>query len=214
MKSSKSNTLTIIGAGVLGQHIAHYALQTNTFTSISFIDDTCPPNTLTEYGRVIGSIEQISQLIDLGAIKNLAIGIGYKHFELRTTIFEKYIKKIHFPNITHPKAYIDKSVSIGSGNVILPGCIIDKNTEIFNNVFLNPGCIIAHDCSLQSHSFFGPGVKTSGFVQIGESCFLGTGTTIIDNLSITRNTTIGAGSVITKNINLPGIYKGVPAKMK
>lgn len=97
MKSSKSNTLTIIGAGVLGQHIAHYALQTNTFTSISFIDDTCPPNTLTEYGRVIGSIEQISQLIDLGAIKNLAIGIGYKHFELRTTIFEKYIKKNSFP---------------------------------------------------------------------------------------------------------------------
>lgn len=206
------NTLAIIGAGVLGQHIAHYASLSGKFSNIVFFDDVMDIDHGNHYGKVIGNISDIKKYIKGDKIHNLVIGIGYKHMEMRRELYNQFFSLISFPNIIHTSCYVDKSVIIGNGSVLLPGCIIDKDCVIGNNIFFNPGCIIAHDNRIQDHTFFGPGVKTSGFVSIGSCCFFGTGTNMVDNINIRDYVNTGAGTLITKSINKPGIYKGVPGK--
>lgn len=207
------NVLAIIGAGALGQHIAHYALLTDKFSKIVFVDDTIKVGTYS-FGDVLGNISEIDKLIKIDEIQNLLIGIGYKHMQKRKTLFNQFSISISFPNIIHPTCYIDKSTLMGYGNILLPGCIIDKGCTIGNNIFFNPGTIIAHDCSIQDHAFFGAGVSISSFVRTGSCCFFGTGTNTVDNITIGDNIRTGAGALITKNIYEPGTYIGIPVRKK
>lgn len=209
----KKQILGIIGAGVLGQHIAHYAKISNNFDEIIFFDDSEPVGRETLYGVVVSNTKSINEFIKSKRIQHLLIGIGYNHIDARETFFNAFSSEINFPNIIHPSCYIDSTTVLGDGNIILPGCIIDKGSRLGNNIFFNPGCIIAHDNIIEAHSFFGPGVKTSGFVKIGQKCFLGTNTTIIDNKEITDNTKTGAATLITKSIINPGLYIGCPARL-
>ena len=206
------NTLAIIGAGILGQHIAHYANVSCKFTEFVFFDDMEEIGSENNFGEVVGKISDINKFIKADKIHHLLIGIGYKHMELRKNLYNQFVSLINFPNIIHKSCYIDKTTLIGNGNVILPGCVIDKGSLIGNNIFFNPGCIISHDNKINDHVFFGPGVKTSGFVRIGSCCFFGTGTITIDNITIKDFINTGAGTLITKSLNEPGIYKGIPAR--
>ncbi len=207
------NDLHIIGAGALGQHIAHYAKISNKFASIYFFDDYIPSGTKNQYGSTVGKINQVKNFISQGLVFNLLIGIGYKHMSFRNKLFVELMDKVAFPNIIHDSCYIDNTVNLGVGNIILPGCVIDYRTEIGNNIFLNPGCIIAHDNKINDNSFFGPGVKTSGYVTIGKNCFIGTGTTTVDNISLCDNIYTGAGTIIIDNLIEPGLYVGAPSKL-
>ncbi len=208
----KKGTLGIIGAGDLGQHIAHYAKVINQFDEIVFFDDSQKTGSRTPLGIIAGKTSQIELFIKVQKIQYLLIGIGYKHMDTRASFFKKFSALIPFPNLIHPTVCMDVSTQIGNGNIILPGCIIDKGCSIGNNIFFNPGCVIAHDNSIKDHSFFGPAIKTSGFVSIGEKCFIGTGTTTVDNISIGDNISTGAGTLITKNIDVAGSYMGTPAR--
>jgi sugar O-acyltransferase (sialic acid O-acetyltransferase NeuD family) len=206
------NILGIIGAGVLGQHIAHYAKLSGQFSSIVFFDDIMMIGSENKFGTIEGKISNIDVCIEKGNIQNLLIGIGYKHMELRENLFRQFAQSVNFPNLIYKSCYIDDSSAIGYGNVFLPGCIIDKGCTIGNNNFFNPGCIIAHDNIIHDHSYFGPAVITSSFINIGSCCFFGTGTKMVDHIVISDYITTGAGTLITKNINERGIYKGIPGK--
>jgi sugar O-acyltransferase (sialic acid O-acetyltransferase NeuD family) len=207
------NVLAIIGAGVMGQHIAHYAKLSSKFTNIVFFDDSIRSGSENYYGRVIGKIPDIDKNIKTDEIQNLLIGIGYKHLKIRKKLYDQFGSLINFPNIIHSTCYIDESVLMGLGNVILPGCIIDRGCVIGNNLFFNPGCILAHDNIIGDHSFFAPGIKISGFVRIGSCCFFGTGTNLVDNIIIGNNIRTGAGTLITKSVTEPGTYKGIPGRL-
>lgn len=207
-----NDVLGIIGAGVLGQHIAHYAILTGNFSKIVFYDDTLIVGENTNNGVVAGSLNDINIHIANNTINFLLIGIGYNHMKIRESQYVKYNEHIEFPNIIHNSCYIDSNVEIGKGNILLPGCIVDKGTIIGNNNFFNPGVVIAHDNKIGNHNFFAPAVKNSGFVNIANKCFIGTGATIIDNINISDSIKVGAGAVVTKNINKSGLYYGVPAR--
>jgi sugar O-acyltransferase (sialic acid O-acetyltransferase NeuD family) len=205
------NVLAIIGAGALGQHIAHYAQLTDKFSRIVFVDDTLNVGSYS-FGDVLGKLSEIDKLINADVFQNLLIGIGYNHMQKRKELFNKLNSSISFPNIIHSTCYIDKSTLMGIGNILLPGCIIDKGCTIGNNIFFNPGTIIAHDSNIMDHAFFGAGVNISGFVRTGSCCFFGTGTSTIENITIGDNVRTGASALITKNISEPGTYIGIPAR--
>jgi len=205
------NVLAIIGAGDLGQHIAHYARLTEDFTAIVFVDDIMSAGS-HNFGEVLGGLSQIKKLIRTNEIQNLLIGIGYKHMQKRKELYEMYKSSLRIPNIIHPSCYVDSSAIIGKGNILLPGCIIDKGCKIGNNIFFNPGTIIAHDCEIQDNAFFGAGVNISSFVRTGSCCFFGTGTSTVNGITIGDNINTGAGTIVTANINEPGTYVGIPAR--
>jgi UDP-3-O-[3-hydroxymyristoyl] glucosamine N-acyltransferase len=82
------------------------------------------------------------------------------------------------------------------------------------NSILNVGCIIAHHSILGPSCFLSPAVKIAGFVKVAASSTLGIGTVVIDNISICSGVRTGAGSVVIDDITEPGLYVGIPAKLK
>jgi len=199
--------VAIIGAGVLGQHIAHM-----DFRLVGFYDDYQERGTIIIDVPILGSIETISSDYKAQKFEQLLIGIGYNHLHVRQQLFDRFSGDIPFATYMHPSSYIDCTATIGEGVMVLPGCVFDKNVQIGNNVFFNIGCLIAHDSIIKSNNFFAPGVKIAGFVTVGNRCFLGIDTTIINNVHLGDDIQTGGGTVVTSDISTPGLYVGTPAK--
>lgn len=205
--------LVIIGAGDLGQQIAHFVTTDNQFEVVGYVDDWRIKGDVVNGVPVLGCIDDMQSLYDRGIFDETIVGVGYKHFMIRKSLFERFKNTVPFATFVHSSCYVDPAAEIGNGVVIYPRCIIDANTHILDNVLINYGAGIGHDSILESHSFFAPMVHIAGLVHIGEMCMIGIGTTVIDHVSVTNSTTIGGGAVVVKNIDAPnGVYVGNPAR--
>ncbi|GGC11835.1 acetyltransferase [Dyadobacter sediminis] len=113
-----------------------------------------------------------------------------------------------FVSLIHPSALIDKTVTIGTGTVIVHGSIIQANSRIGNHVIVNTGATIDHDCEIADYVHIAPGAVLCGKVCIGESSLIGAGSCIAPNLVIGKNCIIGAGSIVTVNIPDSAVVRG------
>ncbi|MFD1601630.1 acetyltransferase [Flavobacterium artemisiae] len=204
-------TLGIIGAGDLGQQIAHYALYDRHYEKVVFFDDFSTAELINDI-PLIGKTNDVEKAFNDNIFDELLIAVGYKHLSIKKELFEKFEKKIPLGKIIHSTVTVDPSARIENGAVIYPGCIIDAHVIIKENAVLNIACAIAHDTIIGRHSFLSPRVAVAGFTTIGERCFLGINSTIIDNLKINDTVQIGAGSVVIKSIEKGGLYAGNPAR--
>lgn len=205
--------LAIVGAGDLGLQLAHHARQTGSFSVSGFFDDTAMQGAFGG-SQVLGSLKDIEAVFQTGAFEQLLIGIGYKHLEFRHALYSRLSQNIPFATLIHPSSIIDPTCSIGPGSVIYPGCILDMNTVIEENVLLNVDCVVAHDSRIGAGCFLSPSVKVAGFVDIAHLTTLGIGTIVIDNLKIGSHIRTGAGAVVVDDIMAPGLYVGMPAKLR
>ncbi|MGM9809355.1 MAG: NeuD/PglB/VioB family sugar acetyltransferase [Paludibacteraceae bacterium] len=202
--------IAIIGAGELGQQIAHLGLK-NNYHVVGFFDDVCTSNKvmgLPVYGT-LNEIDAFAHTFD-----KLMIGIGYKHFDARKQLYLSLSTKYSFATIIDKSAHVDTTASIGEGCIIYPNVTIDKEVVIGCNVLLNLSCNICHNTYIGAHTYISPAVNIAGFVQIGECNFIGIGSTIIDNITISSNVVIGANSLVIKNLNanVGGVFAGVPIR--
>lgn len=201
--------LAIIGSRDLGQQIAYHATL-NGFEVVGYFDDF--NKTSKDSYPILGKVNEIQSTYSKDSFDLLFIGIGYKHMQVRTDLFNQFYNTIPFANIIHKSTIIDPTVSIGEGNIIYPGVTIDSNSKLENNILINIGSTIAHDTTIKSHSFLSPRVALAGFITINEQCIIGINATIIDNIEIIRETQIGGGSVVIKNISEKGVYVGNPVR--
>ena len=202
--------LAIIGAGHLGQQIAHLAISDNHYRDVVFFDDYEKSKKVNNH-RLIGKLNEIEVAYQEGQFHELIIGIGYKHMDVRQRIFDAY-KSIPFGQIVHSSSWIDPTANIGGGVIIYPSCTIDAHVVIKENVLLNISTTVAHDSVLHSHSFISPKVALAGFVTIGPKCIIGINSTVIDNITISESVQLGGGTVVIDNINEKGLYVGNPAR--
>lgn len=202
-------TLAIIGAGHLGQQIAHYAIADNHYQHVVFFDDISTQTEVCGF-PVLGTCEKIEKEFQKRSFDELIIGIGYKHLEVRKLLYEKHCKYIPFGKIIHSSCWVDSTAIIQQGCVIYPSCTIDANAMIAENTVLNLACTIAHDTTIGKHCFVSPRAAIAGYVKVDEMCVVGINATLIDNISISTGTQIGAGTVVIKTIQEPGLYVGNP----
>jgi sugar O-acyltransferase (sialic acid O-acetyltransferase NeuD family) len=203
--------LAIIGSGDLGTLIAFHARQ-QQYTIAGFFNDFRQAGELVDGSLILGGIDQVQDCFNKGVFDELMIGIGYKHFEIRKRLFQRFYGQVPFATIIHKDVSIAVSCTIGTGCFILPGCILDNNVRIGDNVLINVGSTIAHDSVVENHSFLSPRVAVAGFVHIGECCNLGINATIIDNITIADNVQVGGGAVVIKNLTESGVYVGNPVR--
>lgn len=204
--------LAIIGAGDLGQQIAHHVITDNQYEVVGFIDDYRDAGTTVGDIQVLGKIDDVVDLFRTGKFDCVLIAIGYKHMYFRATLFEKFRKVVPFATFVHSACIVDKTALIKEGTVLFPGCIIDQHVTIGENVLLNIGNCIAHDTQIGAHSFLSPCVTIAGFVKIGMCNIIGINTTIIDNIKTEASVQIGGGGVVIKSIDTPGLYVGNPVR--
>ncbi|GAB2975149.1 acetyltransferase [Mucilaginibacter puniceus] len=203
--------LGIIGAGDLGQQIAHYAIADGHYTEVVFFDDFTKSIKINGH-EVIGKLSAINGAYADKQFDELIIAIGYKHLKIRKELYQQFAGTIAFGKIVHSSSWVDYSATIEDGCVIYPRCAIDAKSTIKANTILNIGCTIAHDTVIGSHCFLSPRVAIAGFVNVEEQCIIGINSTIIDNINIKQNTQIGGGAVVIKTIESSGLYAGNPAK--
>lgn len=82
------------------------------------------------------------------------------------------------------------------------------------NVPFNKQESIDHDCSIGDFVHISPGVSIGGTTKIGSGTRIGIGASVKNNIHILENVVLGAGACVVSNIKKPGIYIGVPAKLK
>lgn len=203
------NRLAIVGAGALGQQIAKLA-SNNGWNVIGFFDDFQKINTLKNGIKILGGVKGVENQRFM--FDEIALAIGYKHFQERQRIFQIFENKYSMATIIDKSAIISPSSIIETGCVIMPGVIIGDNTHIKRNVFINIGSTIAHDSVVGAHSFIAPSVAVAGFTTIGERSFIGINSTIIDNLTLCDDVKIGGGTVVIKDISTKGLWVGNPAR--
>lgn len=206
--------IAIAGAGDLGQLLARHIRTCVPGTVAGFFDDTRTAGTSVLDAPLLGRMEDIEASRRRGDFDELLIGVGYRHFDFRKSLYERLAGSVPFATFVHPSAWVDPTATIAPGTAILPGSVIDAGVTLEANVLINVGTIVAHDSTVGAHSFLAPGVRVAGFVLIGECTFLGIGTTVIDGLVLCPRTQTGAGAVIVKSTDEPGLYLGVPAKRR
>ena len=204
--------IAIIGAGDLGQHIAHYINNSQDYQLVGFFDDFQEKGINKAGLKVLGKTTDIEIVYKKGEFDEVLVGIGYNYMTFRKEVFDKLSGTIPFATYIHPASYIDQSAEIGEGSFILPGCVIDKKVHIGKNVFLNIHSAIAHDSIIGSNSILAPSVAIAGFSEVGESCFLGISTTISDHITICNHVKTGAGTTIIDHIHESGLYICTPSR--
>ena len=204
-------TLGIIGSGVLGLQMAHYAITDKHYDKVVFIDDFATEKEKNGYA-IIGNTNEVEKLHKEGSFDELIIGIGYNHLNIRKELYKRFSNIIPFGKIIHSTCWLDSTAIIKDGCFLYPNSTIDYKSIIMENTIIANDCTIAHDVHIGSHSFFSARIAVAGFVVIEEQCFLGINSTIIDNIKIIANTQTGAGTIVIKNIEKPGLYVGNPVK--
>ena len=206
--------IAIIGAGDLGQSIAHYG-KNNDYIISGFYDDFQQLERVCGI-PVIGKLNDIVNDYNAGRFDALLCGIGYRHFSFRERIYSKFRleHRIPFATIIDNSSHVDSTAVIGEGTIIFPGVHIDKGVVIKENVLINVCATISHDSTIEAHSFISPRVAMAGFSTIGKRCMVGINSTVIDNISICDDVRIGGGSLVIRNIDKSGLYVGSPAKWK
>ncbi|MTE27381.1 acetyltransferase [Winogradskyella ouciana] len=206
------NTLGIIGAGDLGQQIAHYAISDGHYEHIVFFDDFISKDTIVKKYKVIGNINDVLNSYKSNVFDKAIIAVGYKHLKFREKVFENLAEHIEFATIVHSSTYVDQSSKIGKGVFIYPNCVIDSNVVIKNDVVINISTSICHDSIINDHTFLSPCIIISGFCNIGKRCNLGVGTTVIDSININDDIQTGGATVVVNNLSKKGLYFGNPAR--
>ena len=148
-------------------------------------------------------------------IKNAVVGLGQiKSSSIRRKIVG-LAKNIgyKFPSVVSPDSIVNENVVIGEGTVVMDGVVINSESIIGDFSIINTNSSIDHDCKIGSFVHIAPGVTLSGEVEIGDNVLIGTGANVIQGISICSDSLISAGSSVQNSITVPGIYRGLPAKL-
>ena len=130
------------------------------------------------------------------------IGIGYKGMnEIRKKKYEEFIKKGYRPyNLIHRNAFVDPSVKMGGGNIILAHVTVDYNVEFGDGNIIEIGSSIAHECIIGNYNYISPNVVLGGKVCIRDCCFLGLNSTIRSAITLHDKVLVGAGAYINESV--------------
>lgn len=167
--------IAIIGAGGFGRETACCLRAINgespSWNLIGFFDDGVAAGTENEYGRVLGTVE------DLNAWKeplSVVIAIASpRALERISGLLDNPL--LDFPNIIAPdvKFYDRGRVAMGKGNVISFGHIFSCHVDMGDFNLFSCGSLIGHDVTLGNWNVVANGCKVSGGVTLGNANFLG-----------------------------------------
>ena len=194
----------VVGCGGHGKVVIR-ALQCLGDTVVRIYDDDS-----TKWGTalldipILGPTERIHEFESLPTI--IAVGDN----QARKRLAEKL--NADWLTVVHPEAFVDSTVVLGRGVVVLPGAVIQVDSQIGNHVIVNSSASIDHDCVIQDYVHVAPGVNLAGRVNVDEGAFLGAGCTVIPGISIGAWAKIGSGAAVIRHIHAFAVAVGVPAK--
>lgn len=210
MKDVTSNleyySTIILGSGGAGRTAASIAELAGK-SPIAFLEDSRKSKLVNGF-PVAGMIKDRFRFQDSKYI----IAFGTRYMRERVVLFETMQDEgFVFANAIFPHAFIDRSASLGVGNVIAVGCKILPNANIANNCFICVTSSIDHDCEVQSGVYLAPGATLCGGAIIEEGAFIGANATILPEVRVGKYAVVGAGAVVAHDVTPSSLVVGVPA---
>ncbi|MEM6365863.1 MAG: acetyltransferase [Planctomycetota bacterium] len=109
-------------------------------------------------------------------------------------------------------AWVDASVTLGDGTVIVAGAIIQPDARIGYHTVVNTSASIDHDCVIGDFVHVGPGVRLGGHVSVGDGSMLGIGCSVLPQVQIGRWAVVGAGATVLEDVPDGTTVVGCPAR--
>ena len=197
--------LYIIGAGSQSKVVLSMLKECGRECAGIFDDDEKLCGSFLQGIPIRGPISDIPDKEETEAI--IAIGDNMTRQEV-----ESRLRKVRWPFLVHPAAYLHPSVRIGEGSVIFPGTIIHAESVIGRHVIINSAAVLGYGTKVGNFSHIGMRSAIGDGVMIDENVLLGMGSVVISGVRLFRDITIGAGSTIIKKLGPGGVYVGNPAR--
>jgi sugar O-acyltransferase (sialic acid O-acetyltransferase NeuD family) len=213
------NSKTIIlGCGSQARYVIEALIERHQLHN----NDSKPEIFLTdiESNKMIGEsvngfkvLFNLEQLISESLLLDNYFVIAHGENKLKEKLVNQLRKySIEYNTVIHPRAYISKYATIGSGSIINSGAMVLPNAEIKSHCIIHSGSIVEHDCIINDYVNIAPGVVLAGRVNVGKRTYLYSGVTVIPGVNIGSDVIVGAGAVVLHDIPDGKTVVGVPAK--
>lgn len=188
------NSIVIYGAGGHSSMCLDLLYLTQEYNIVGAVDSTKLRGDMVLNTAVLGPESLLQELFALG-LKRAVLGIGnVLDHQVRGQLYKKLIDiGYQVPNICHPSASVECSVTLGSGNQIMQGAIIGSNVKIGDNCIINSGSIISHDCDIGDDVHIAPGAILAGSVTVERGSVVGMGATVFMGVKLGEAVTINNG---------------------
>lgn len=200
--SALNDRVCIVGAGGHAKVVLETALAAGHEIA-GVYDDNSKLHGKQFYTYTIRALSEIPN----NALVILAIGNNHVREKLSNANWR-------FATLIHPSANISPTAVIGKGAVVFMGASVQAEASLGEHTIVNTNSSVDHDCVISDFVHIAPGVSLCGDVQIGERSLIGIGSNIIPQIRVCSDVVVGGGSTITKDIKKPGLWAGLPVKLK
>ncbi|MBC1531051.1 hypothetical protein HCJ07_11900 [Listeria booriae] len=198
-KKASVESLIIIGDGGHSKMVQNIVRESGTYQLTEVWDDKYREPVARDgvvYTSLDGQLQGLTQM-DADATFFVAIGDNDIRKKIARTLALAGKK---FAVIIHPTAFVEATVEIGEGSLVMAGSIVQANTVLGKHVIVNSGATVEHDISVGNFVHFAPGSVVTGGCTVADNVLVGAGSVVVPNISIGANAVVGAGSTLTRNI--------------
>jgi sugar O-acyltransferase (sialic acid O-acetyltransferase NeuD family) len=201
----RKKPIQVIGAGGHAKVVVRTLLELGYAVQAIFDDDARRWGTQLLGCPIRGPVERIETNSRIPAI--IAIGDNSR----RQAIAERY--RLSWATVVHPSAFVDPTVELGAGSVVLHRAVLQTDCRIGNHAIVNTAATVDHDCVVGDYAHLAPGTHLAGAVTIGDRVLLGIGAVVAPGERIGEGTVVGAGAAVASDLP-PGVVAcGVPARV-
>ncbi len=164
----------------------------------------------------MGDDDELARLRARLPVVSAALGLGSIASDVRRESALARLESLGFdlPTIVAPGAIVNEDVALGRGTLILDGVVVNTGCRIGAGVILNTNSTIEHDTEVGDFVHVGPGAVLGGGVRVGKYSLVGSGASVKQLISICQGCTIGIGAAVVSDCECPGVYVGVPARIR
>lgn len=206
--------IVIIGASGHGGMILECLEKEGKYDMLGFLDSYKPKGSIYNDFEILGSEEDIPNLVESENLYGGIIAIGNNWTRKKMVDKIRSIKPdFKFISVIHPSAIISKNIPIGVGTIIMPGVIINANSVVGDFCIINTNSSLGHDGIMGDYSSISSGVAAGGNLRLGDFSAISLGANIIENITIGEHSIVGAGALVVKDIPEKVVVYGSPAKL-
>ena len=170
LSGTKYNDIILYGGGGFSRIAIDILQMSHAYRVYGIVDIKYPRLKDVAGIPVIGGDEELEGLYDQGYHKIFnGVGVNVGQYWRKEPYEKLRSYGFEFPNIIHPKAILEPSVSLGEGNLICAGAIIGAGVQLGNNCVINAGAIISHDSIISDNCHIASGAVLAGIVSVGEN---------------------------------------------
>jgi acetyltransferase-like isoleucine patch superfamily enzyme len=198
----------IVGSGGLAAEIAYHLNKNkgldNFVGFVSHSDD--------ELGRNVYQNYSVIYNYNKTEIRNANLYIGISNNDYRKKAYDSLKEGNIFPNLIDKSIWIDDSVFLGKGNLLLHETTLTTNIKIGDFNIFNGGVGIGHDVQIEDFNFFGTRSLISGNVSIGNYNSFLLRSAVLEGRKIGDKNTLKMNSILIKSIGDSEQLYGIPAR--